>query len=57
MFMSLNPLPRLYSIQVKVEQMLMEARGNLPETTVADLGALAEEIRELIADMNSGNDS
>ena len=55
--MSINPLPRLYSIQVKLEQMLMEARGNYPEIVVADLSALAEEIRELIADMNSGNDS
>jgi hypothetical protein len=55
--MSINPLPRLYSIQVKVEQMLMEARGNLPESVIADIGALAEEIRELIADMNSGNES
>jgi len=52
--MSVNPLPRLYSIQVKVEQMLTEARGNLPELVVADLGALAEEIRELIADIHKG---
>ncbi len=55
--MPINPLPRLYVIQSRVEQILMDVRGIVPETTCADISALAEEIRELIADMTSGNNA
>jgi hypothetical protein len=55
--MPINPLPRLYVIQSRVEQILMDVRGIVPEATCADISELAEELRELIADMTSGNNA
>ena len=38
--MPINPLPRLYVIQSRVEQILMDVRGIVPETTCADIRAI-----------------
>ena len=48
-----NTHPRLLQLCAQLDRLLAEADGILAEPVYADIGVLAEELRELVVDMQA----
>jgi len=51
--MPTNPRPRLLSILARLDQLTTEAEAILADPVEADIGARAEELREMLVEMRA----